>query len=48
MMNDKIYELCICAIEQGYSIEFEGIPHIDLIVYQRLTEICGEDLKNGR
>ena len=47
-MIKRIQELTICAIEQGYSMKFEGRIWIDLIIYMRLNEIYKEDIKDGR
>ncbi len=47
-MNKRLYELCICANEQGYCIEMDNKSWIDLIVYLKLERIYEEDLRDGR
>ena len=47
-MKKRIFEMCICAIEQGYSFTMDKKIWIDLSVYMRLNKIHDEDLKNGK
>ena len=37
---NKLQELIICAIEQGYSLKIGEQTYIDLLIYLRLKEIC--------
>lgn len=47
-MIKRMNELCICAIEQGYSLTMEGRIYIDLIIYMKLNNIYKEDKEDGR
>lgn len=40
--NDKMFELLVCAHEQGYGLVLDGHMYVDMLCYFKLKEIYNE------